>query len=87
MGPHLGHKFIGYCFVILKADLSSSEGPLKEEPQGQLRQLCLDQSADGLVSKRENLLAFLLPFVILEPKKLSNYPKFKMNLLTHTYFI
>lgn len=68
-GPHLGHKFVRYCFMILKADFSGGERPLQEKPQGQLRQLCFDQSADGLVSKRKNLLAFLLPLVILKPKK------------------
>ena len=51
--------------MILKADLSGSQSPLEKEPQGQLGQLGLDQGADGLVGKGNDLLALLLPLVIL----------------------
>lgn len=68
LDTHLGHELIGHSLVILKANLSCSQSPLQEESQGQLCQLCFDQSTDGLVSKREDLLAFLLPFVILDKK-------------------
>lgn len=51
--------------MVLKADLPGGQGPLEEEPQGQLGQLGLDQGADGLVGEGEDLLALLLPLVVL----------------------
>lgn len=66
LDTHLGHELIGHSFMILKANLSCSQCSLQEEPQRQLCQLCFDQSTDGLMSKREDLLALLFPFVILD---------------------
>lgn len=83
-GSHLGHKLVGDRFVILKADLPGGERALQEEPQRQLRQLRFDQRADRLVSEGENLLAFLLPLVILKPKKVVELP-YVQDELAHTH--
>ena len=45
--------------MVLKADLAGRQRPLQEEPEGQLRQLRLDQGADGVVGKREENLCSL----------------------------
>ena len=51
--------------MVLEGDLACCERPLEEEPEGQLCQLGLDESTDGLVGEREDLLTLLLPLVIL----------------------
>lgn len=63
---YLGHELVGDGLVVLKADLSGGKRPLQEETQWQLSQLGLYQSADGLVGEGEDLLALLLPFIILQ---------------------
>lgn len=63
---YLRHELIGDGLVVLEADLSGGKRPLQEETQRQLGQLGLDQSADGLVGEGEDLLALLLPFIILQ---------------------
>lgn len=62
---YLGHELICDGLVILESDFPGSQRPLQEEPQRQLSQLGLDQRADGLMSEGEDLLAFLLPLIIL----------------------
>lgn len=51
--------------MVLEADLSGSQRPLQEESQRQLGQLGLDKCTDRLVGEGEDLLALLLPLVVL----------------------
>lgn len=52
--------------MILKSDAPCCHGPLQEEPQGDFSLLCLDKGPYCLVTKLENLLAFLFPVFILK---------------------
>lgn len=63
---YLGHEFISYSLMVLKANLSCSQRPLQEESEGQLSQLSLDKCTDGLVGEGEDLLALFLPLVVLK---------------------
>lgn len=63
---YLGHELVGDRLVVLEADLSGGERPLQEETQRQLGELGLDQGADGLMGKREDLLALFLPLIVLQ---------------------
>lgn len=66
---YLGHELVGDRLVVLEADLSGGERPLQEETQRQLGELGLDQGADGLMGKREDLLALFLPLIVLQVGK------------------
>lgn len=55
--------------MVLKGDLARSQRPLQEEAQRQLRKLRLNERADGVVGKREDLLALLLPLVVLQEER------------------
>lgn len=65
---YLGHELVGYGLMVLEADLAGGERPLQEQTQRQLSQLGFYQSTDGLVGKGEDLLALLLPFIVLQDR-------------------
>jgi len=52
--------------VVLEADAPCCHGALQEEPQGNLGLLGLDECANRLVAELEDLLALLLPVLILQ---------------------
>lgn len=66
MALYLRHELVGHRFVVLEADLAGGQRPLQEQPERQLGELGLDERADGLVGEGEDLLALLLPLVVLQ---------------------
>lgn len=66
MTRYLGHELVGDGLMVLEANLSGGERTLQEEAQRQLGQLSLNQGADGLMGEGEDLLALLLPLIVLQ---------------------
>jgi hypothetical protein len=62
----LRDELIGNRLVVLKVDGAGDLCQLEEETEGQLGHLGLDERGDSLVTELKDLLAFLVPLVVLQ---------------------